>query len=391
MNYLQDQIEDFMAENKLLRDMSAVPDNFGIDREKVRLLDREKIDDYKKLVRVLQEDNYLLEEERAKLKHKIKEMSMLIRSKNPVERYEQFNLRPDQWAQLDHIVLKLKNDEVVEPADIYDIKMQNEILRAQIEVYKDKDVDKVRGQMEHVLKELTREGPDGRGLLSGGITPDQLKQIMQGYEDIKNQLTKIQEQGIAMGKPDDQASQSFRMNQTGSVGGQTSMQIVPTHLQPPRPTQNPDGTIHSGYSFRFDAVMPVTGRQGERDEKQEYDNAFLQLQLMECFAKIDKQDDIMRAQKRDIEVLYQRIQKYVLLQDHLYRDYAKLEKKNEELNKRAAQRAMDAEEELQIERQKVKDLETLVDQLQRQPGTDATKKQLTELTKQNTILEVNMI
>lgn len=33
----------------------------------------------------------------------------------------------------------------------------------------------------------------------------------------------------------------------------------------------------------------------------------------------------------------------------------------------------------------------LVDQLQRQPSTDATKKQLIELTKQVTILEVNMI
>jgi hypothetical protein len=54
----------------------------------------------------------------------------------------------------------------------------------------------------------------------------------------------------------------------------------------------------------------------------------------------------MRSQKRDVEVLYQRIQKYVLMQDHLYRDYSKLEKRNEELNKRAGQRAMDAEEEL---------------------------------------------
>lgn len=52
---------------------------------------------------------------------------------------------------------------------------------------------------------------------------------------------------------------------------------------------------------------------------------------------------------------------------------------------------MDAEEELQIERQKVKDLEQLISQLQKQPGTDETKKKLIELTKQSTILEVNMI
>lgn len=32
------------------------------------------------------------------------------------------------------------------------------------------------------------------------------------------------------------------------------------------------------------------------------------------------------------------------MQDHLYKDYAKLEKKNEELSKRAAAKAMDAEE-----------------------------------------------
>ena len=100
--------------------------------------------------------------------------------------------------------MKLKNDEVIEPADIYDIKMQNEILKAQIEVYKDKDVDKVRGQMELVLKELTREGPDGqKGILGGGISPDQLNQILSGYQDIKNQLNKIAEQGYPMVKSDD--------------------------------------------------------------------------------------------------------------------------------------------------------------------------------------------
>lgn len=77
INYLQDQIEDFLAENKALRDMASVPANYGIDREKVKLMDREKIDDFKKLIRVLQEDNYSLEEERAKLKHMLKQQSMM--------------------------------------------------------------------------------------------------------------------------------------------------------------------------------------------------------------------------------------------------------------------------------------------------------------------------
>jgi hypothetical protein len=89
------------------------------------------------------------------------------------------------------------------------------------------------------------------------------------------------------------------MNQTaGSIhGGQMSHLMIPGHLQPPRPTMNANGTINSGYSFRFDANLPVTGRQGEKEgvDKQDVDNAFLQLQLLECFEKIDKQDDIMKA------------------------------------------------------------------------------------------------
>jgi len=39
VNYLQETVQDFMAENKVLREKVGAPANFGIDREKVRLLD----------------------------------------------------------------------------------------------------------------------------------------------------------------------------------------------------------------------------------------------------------------------------------------------------------------------------------------------------------------
>jgi hypothetical protein len=70
-------VENFMVENRMLRKMAGVPDNYGIDLEKIKLHDREKINDYKKLIKVLQDDNYKLEEERATLKHKIKMQSMM--------------------------------------------------------------------------------------------------------------------------------------------------------------------------------------------------------------------------------------------------------------------------------------------------------------------------
>lgn len=79
INDLSNKCEDLMAENRTLRNMAHVPSNYGINLEQVKLHDREKIDDYKKLIRVLQEDNYKLEEERARLKHMLKQQSMLYK------------------------------------------------------------------------------------------------------------------------------------------------------------------------------------------------------------------------------------------------------------------------------------------------------------------------
>ena len=76
INDLQGSIEGFMAENKILRELAQVPAGYGIDREAVKGMDKEKIDDFKKLIRVLQEDNYRLEEERASLKFQLKQKAL---------------------------------------------------------------------------------------------------------------------------------------------------------------------------------------------------------------------------------------------------------------------------------------------------------------------------
>ena len=48
--------------------MVNVPDNFGIKVDEIKLNDKEKIEDYIKLIKVLQDDNLKLEKERATLK-----------------------------------------------------------------------------------------------------------------------------------------------------------------------------------------------------------------------------------------------------------------------------------------------------------------------------------
>jgi hypothetical protein len=76
-NSLAGIIEDLTNENRTLREMAQVPPNFGIKIDNIKLLNRDKIEDYRKLIKVLQEDNYKLEEERASLKHQIKLLFMM--------------------------------------------------------------------------------------------------------------------------------------------------------------------------------------------------------------------------------------------------------------------------------------------------------------------------
>ena len=53
MNTLSNQMEDIIVENRTLRTMAGVPENFGIDLDQIKLHDREKIHDFKKLIKVL--------------------------------------------------------------------------------------------------------------------------------------------------------------------------------------------------------------------------------------------------------------------------------------------------------------------------------------------------
>lgn len=150
LNDLSNKIDDFMAENSVLRKMANVPKNYGINREQVKLHDREKIDDYKKLIRVLQDDNYKLEEERARLKHMLKQQSMMYKQ-DPSQRYK--DLTQEQIFKVDQYVLKLKSGETEEPADFYKLKKENQNLKAQLEALNSKGFDFVRTQLESFFKD----------------------------------------------------------------------------------------------------------------------------------------------------------------------------------------------------------------------------------------------
>ena len=96
------------------------------------------------------------------------------------------------------------------------------------------------------------------------------------------------------------------------------------------------------------------------DAADAYDNAFLQLQLQECFELVNRKDETLKAQAREIESLYGRVKKYLHMQDHLYKDYVAMEAAHERAETELKQAASNANEALGAAQARAKELETLV-------------------------------
>lgn len=129
INTLSGQMEDLLAENRALRQMASVPENYGMKLDQIKLHDKEKVADFKRLIKVLQDDNYQLEEERAKLKHEIKVRAMMFSSADPQGPYKQLN--QDQQLAVEQFVLRLLSGETTsDPSDTYALRRENEGLKA---------------------------------------------------------------------------------------------------------------------------------------------------------------------------------------------------------------------------------------------------------------------
>mmetsp|Transcript_33204 Transcript_33204/g.41084 ORF Transcript_33204/g.41084 Transcript_33204/m.41084 type:complete len:130 (-) Transcript_33204:570-959(-) len=126
INTLSNLVDDMTAENRQLRRMANVPDNYGIPLETIKLYDKERIEDYKKLIKVLQDDNYKLEEERANLKHQLKLQAMMYKSNDTDPRLRYKGLSDDQLRSVDDYVVRLLQGNAHEPADFYKLKKDNE-------------------------------------------------------------------------------------------------------------------------------------------------------------------------------------------------------------------------------------------------------------------------
>jgi len=67
---------------------------------------------------------------------------------------------------------------------------------------------------------------------------------------------------------------------------------------------------------------------------------------MECFVDLKKKDDLLKLQKREIDTLESKVKRYLLMQDHLYKDFVKMEKAHSKDVEDLKNKAKESEDEL---------------------------------------------
>lgn len=104
----------------------------------------------------------------------------------------------------------------------------------------------------------------------------------------------------------------------------------------------------------------------------------------------DKQEAIIKKQKREIDSIHQKMKRYLLMQDHMYKDYVALEKKHSEAEKLLLGDLKEARDNLSEAEKRASDFENRINTMSRSSLNDHDKQKLLDLTKENTLLEVNL-
>ena len=174
-NELCDNMEKVIAENRVLRQIADVPENFGIDISKIHIGDRIKIEDYKAKIRILQHDIDDLESERAQLKHRIQFLANSLDVKEPPFHL----LTQEQKVEVARYAQNLYEGKENSQPEKYDLVAR----------LREKD-----NQIRVLEEELSKLKSDGRGqnmnpnMLRGPNVNTQLDLMKKMLNDYKNDI-----------------------------------------------------------------------------------------------------------------------------------------------------------------------------------------------------------
>lgn len=81
-------MDNILAENRVLRRLAQVPENYGFNLEEIKIAERHQIEDYKAKVRYLEKEVEELEGERLQLRNRLRILSNLFDQNPKGDRYK---------------------------------------------------------------------------------------------------------------------------------------------------------------------------------------------------------------------------------------------------------------------------------------------------------------
>ena len=305
LNDLSENLEDVLAENRILRKMNNIPDNWGCEPQKriIKLQDRETVFEYKRLVKILQEDNYNLEKERAKLKHKLKQLSIYGTMKSD-EKYK--DLTPEQLIRLNEFIIKLKGGDADEEKSMYELLRENQDLKKELDILQTKGYNVIKQQLEAFFRE--NKGTLFAGINFGDINNQGTQDLTEEQKKFMSNLKKQQDQmkGLIENIWGGMASRGPLNYVDFDPSKQSELNISQDDIGrfgPPRVTG-----MTTGYSSKFGTKLsiPLAGSASPKDLPA------LQLQLVELFGLNERKDNQIKVLENELERAYTKVRKYLL-------------------------------------------------------------------------------
>jgi len=329
---LMDNYHKVEHENSVLKRIAKVPDNFGEEKLEIKGMYEDDMADYKKKVKYLEKEVEELEEDRARLRYKLREMSTLYSSKQG-ERYS--GLTYEQLSIIDEFVLNIKSGRQELPVTdkTKELMKENDRLRAQLEVLEGQQGYQNQELLNNLAEKLEQIKTEG---ITNNSDKRNIKDLLDNHKlEIENLMRDIAAQkmvdiegGEFMGL-DPNINVSNKNGDRPHTGGKAWN--IGKQFRPPMPIPGMFGDYYdctSGHSYKFGTKLPVKNLEDDLGSDMDMETArfyiaALQLQNIENIELIRRKEEEVESLTVEVEEVKSRMRKCLTLQDELFVNHHK--------------------------------------------------------------------
>ncbi|EAR96949.2 EF-hand pair protein (macronuclear) [Tetrahymena thermophila SB210] len=317
---LSEKMDNILAENRVLRRLAQVPENYGFNLEEIKIAEMHQIEDYKAQNRTLEKLNEELEAERLQLRNRLRTLSNLYDQRPKGERYK--NLTKEQLEKLDqyvadHIINQLPNTKMHgDSSKMHEKDMIIKDLQERLKQY-ERDSN-FRNDSTYMASHIPASHYNADDIKNLTFQNEQLKQMLAKVNEL---LEEIKKNGGRY--PADKQQQGNPEQIARLQGNQSNL------ARPPQPMPGSFGDwedISQVKSFKFKQMIPADifelySGVGFDTVLAKYQIAQLQVMNLESMKMLKVKEEEYKNMEMEVEEMKRQLQNCLRVQDNLYEKY----------------------------------------------------------------------